>query len=484
MSEKPGKAVFDKRKIGMNTDGNAGDEEMAATAHVGFWFAEKDVSSDTFSEFAHKVYLRIENPHELWYVRDLADEIAAYGGAEAYVEAMREQGYDGIIIERDLEFATKSYVVFDSNQIKSATENVGTFNPGNPDIRFSVGGVDENLIVVHNVSEQKLLDAIRLGALPVPSIGIIDAEKSNFTDYGAITLVGDRDLIDPKRPKNKVFNSDIYSARRPEIQRMYSDDDYDRALEVIAPYEQHEPDSRESIQKIVQYHRDDMVSSDFEDDLKNSDAVRNWYPDTREGDEKFEDWWLRVAAPKLQLSQDGRIFDGFTNSGRRRYLPANLETIVKLMTRKVKDSERFFYGVGNIRANLAKQFKSIAEIQKNRDKIIPGEEYNALKKEASDEYYALLDDIEHAITGDRVARSRETAEDLLRAMAEGVNKPGNREWLVEALGQQNPIYQQMADFLVKLRDLPPPLFEAKPQRAVYLDEFKAAVVPAETSNSS
>ena len=41
----------------------------------------------------------------------------------------------------------------------------------------------------------------------------------------------------------------------------------------------------------------------------------------------------------------------------------------------------------------------------------------------------------------------------------------------------------MAAFLSKLRNLPTPLFEAKPQRAVYLNEFKAAVVPAETSET-
>ena len=350
-------------------------------------------------------------------------------------------------------------------------------------VRFSMIEDDNDLIAVHNVSEQKLRDAIKLGALPVPSLGIISAKKSDFTDYGRITLIADKDLIDPKKPKNKVFNADIYSVRRPEIQREYTEQDFDRALEVIAPHELHESDSHDSIQWLVKKHRSGMTSHDFVDDLKNSDAVRNWYVDTRDGEETFEDWWIRVAEPELDLHPDERIFDGYTNSGRRRYLPANLETIVKLMTRKVKDSEGFFYGVGNIRANMARQFKSIAEIQKNRDKIVSGEDYKKIKEEVTQEFNELLDHISAAITGNNISRSSDTAADLLRAMAEGPNKPANREWLTEALGDfSEPIYQDMADFLLKLRDLPTPLFEAKPQRAVYLNEFKAAVVPESTAN--
>lgn len=408
---------------------------------------------------------------------DVSDNVLHdFYGEKEFRAWLEKEGYDGVMQSKDGD----EVVAFRPEQIKSATENVGTFDPNNPDVRFSVAGADNNLIAVHNVTEQKLRDAIKLGALPVPSIGIIDAEKSNFTDYGAITLIGDRDLIDPKNKKNKVFDSDVYSPTRPNIQRLYTDEEYDRALEVMDKYDQpseiHDP-----LKRIVENHKYNYDDSDFESDLKNSVAAKNWYSQTKQDDEDFESWWQRVAAPELNLHPTGRIFDGFTNSGRRRYLPANLETIVKLMTRKVRDAEGFFYGFGNVRSNVSKQFKSIAEIQKSRDKIVSNEDYKTIKKEVQEEYYALLDDIEHAIVGGRVARSREAAEDLLRAMAEGTRKQQNREWLEMALGRENPIYQDMADFLTKLKNMPTRIFEAKPQRAVYLDEFRAAVVPEGTS---
>lgn len=53
-------------------------------------------------------------------------------------EILKSHGYDGVIQLSELSDGTPETVVaFDSNQIKSATDNVGTFDASNPDIRFS-----------------------------------------------------------------------------------------------------------------------------------------------------------------------------------------------------------------------------------------------------------------------------------------------------------------------------------------------------------
>lgn len=62
--------------------------------------------------------------------------------AEApYIRYAKENGYDGVIFEsgadkNDLAY-DRFYVVFDPTQIKSATDNIGTFDRENPDIRYS-----------------------------------------------------------------------------------------------------------------------------------------------------------------------------------------------------------------------------------------------------------------------------------------------------------------------------------------------------------
>lgn len=71
---------------------------------------------------------------------DIIGELySSFGGGTVLEEVRRISGYDGFMTRN--ENGDKVYVVFSPTQIKSATENVGTFDPENPDIRFSVAPV-------------------------------------------------------------------------------------------------------------------------------------------------------------------------------------------------------------------------------------------------------------------------------------------------------------------------------------------------------
>lgn len=148
--------VFDKSKLGYNTDGNASDEGMAATAHVGFWFNTKDLTGEAGSR-AEKVYLNLTNPYELTSLDALAEEIKALGEGEtpaemgeAYATDLWLRGYDGIEIQNDEEFGGTSYVAFDENQIKRTTNKNPTKDA---DIRFSVGGVNAKTAEVGRLAD-------------------------------------------------------------------------------------------------------------------------------------------------------------------------------------------------------------------------------------------------------------------------------------------------------------------------------------------
>ena len=61
---------------------------------------------------------------------------------------LQKHGYDGIVAR---EGDTRTYAVFDPGQVKSAVANRGTFNPENPDIRYSV---DEDTDQEYNALEK------------------------------------------------------------------------------------------------------------------------------------------------------------------------------------------------------------------------------------------------------------------------------------------------------------------------------------------
>lgn len=85
-----------------------------------------------------EAYLKMKNP----YTVKLPPEQFTDNIAEApFIRYAKEHGHDGVIFEydgskEDLAY-DKFYVVFDSAQIKSATDNIGTFDKTNPDIRYS-----------------------------------------------------------------------------------------------------------------------------------------------------------------------------------------------------------------------------------------------------------------------------------------------------------------------------------------------------------
>lgn len=75
----------------------------------------------------------------------------------------------------------------------------------------------DDLIAVHNMTEKKLADALDLGGLPMPSIAVVKA-KDGHSKYGPISLVFDKDTIDPRiTSANRVYGGDAYTATAPSI---------------------------------------------------------------------------------------------------------------------------------------------------------------------------------------------------------------------------------------------------------------------------
>lgn len=160
--------VFDRNELGANTYANADKTNMAMTSALGHWFSTQDIAKETgIYTKTLQAFLNIKEPKEynsLWY--GLADEIEGYvptdengdaktdisdfddtqeitDAADTYRFELEDEGYDGLIIHKDNEFGGSSFVAFDSNQIKSATDNTGAFSKENDDIRFSRKGSND-----------------------------------------------------------------------------------------------------------------------------------------------------------------------------------------------------------------------------------------------------------------------------------------------------------------------------------------------------
>ena len=87
--------------------------------------------------------------------------------------------------------------------------------------RFSLKSpVEEtrDLVALHNLTEDKLRSALRLGGFPMPSIAVTRADIPH-TNFGDITLVMSRQTVDPRaNRRNTVYSADAWTPTFPAIE--------------------------------------------------------------------------------------------------------------------------------------------------------------------------------------------------------------------------------------------------------------------------
>lgn len=187
----------------------------------------------------------------------------------------------------------------------------------------------------------------------------------------------------------------------------------------------------------------------------------------------------------------------FTAAGNRRsfdatHYPATLENIAKAMAGQngVKSKNvSGFNGVKTLRAGLSETLNSVESMHEREGRIqqITQEQVDEATSRLNDELYALIDEIVNTkgksdydslraydyagATLMEIAETRYSAESIRSTFA----KYG------EQINEQTA--QKVKNLLDRIADMPVNLFEAKPQRAVYFDEVKAAIIPESTSES-
>ena len=127
-----GFSIFDKSKRGSATN--------AKSAKKGFFFTDNRKLGEEYARRSangklYEVYLDMKNP---LIVDFKGERVDADSELVKLINKAKREGYDGVIAKnlKDGFETNNQYIVFEPTQIKSATENVGTFDGENPDIRY------------------------------------------------------------------------------------------------------------------------------------------------------------------------------------------------------------------------------------------------------------------------------------------------------------------------------------------------------------
>ena len=112
-----------------------------------YWFSASEDYAEAMAEErggnrVMQTYLNMRKPY---YAKLKPSQFSDPNFEAAIIREAKSKGYDGVILENDTSNDLEKdtfYVVFAPTQIKSATDNIGTFDGSNPDIRFSKSGED------------------------------------------------------------------------------------------------------------------------------------------------------------------------------------------------------------------------------------------------------------------------------------------------------------------------------------------------------
>lgn len=445
-----------------------------------------------------------------------------------------------------------------------------------------------SLIAYHNTNETALMNALESGGLAVPSIAITN-RNFDYDNFGNITLVGTRDLIDPAN-NTDVYNRDAYTTRTPrtEYKKMKSAD----VREFIKKWEKEFEKIDERAFQELRYHlengnmrsaydtfvysralkyyyltnvreekielpRENLLKDDifkdeqFTEELKGivqnredyTDAelhktitekataavLRLWGDDSTlvevmtdvysNPDEHYK--LLQELRNDLRNSQkpvDTYAFDRLIDSEYRsivnsddymrwakkrfeqyagepqlkigsKYYPYNLENLVKAMLKKKGKGKEdtLTYSSSVVAANAARKFKSVDEIRKYADQLAKSEDV----EKQIDEINELASEYQRLVAPyyKYGASSFDVFDDSMKALSKSmtVNADSTAPKLKRALESLD--FENVPDDVIEtgvkvanaLKHAATQYFEAKPQRAVRIEEFAGAVVPKGTN---
>ena len=471
----------------------------------------------------------------------------------------------------------------------------GRFFEDEDKVRLEEAISNRTLAGVHNISEDKLRKALKLGGLANPSVAVIDTDKQGHSGYGEISLILPSSMVEKRTGRNAgTFFGDAWTPTYPQVERIFGKGGSERAVkdiesvpdvmermtrnavdswldgrsaddlaylylqehgkqphivvserqypetlhndvkEVLGGYKSlyDVPEERRrqlldiyvrekfegnmdeyakglqnkiqkmettiskhpksSLMKYRQMRVDDMkrrgydydALSRFVDDLirdeKNAGKPLDYATMQKARDyikenhlqKGFEEWKENLAE---RYKTKEVIFNGFTPSGKRRYVDNTLENVSKLMKQKGRNgAQGWGASFNNFAANIMQSSGTLKGIKSHKEKLTDKhEDIDAFTEKWGEVYNHLADvlnpnaDISTMDVG--YYRLQETA------VQKEPKEFAKKEYGVEL--SDNDV-QQLDEMVKAIREERPAMyFETKFERPVMLDEFAAAVVP-------
>lgn len=201
---------------------------------------------------------------------------------------------------------------------------------------------DRNLVAIHSLSERSLEKALDLGGFAVPSIAIINKNEDFRFGNMPITLVANKDMIDPARAENEVYNRDVWSKTFPF--KEYKKPTAARVKKFKAKYEEYfeKTASKNQLGSFI-YEAERGLNSDAFREFKDSSGMMMYFLEKVKG----EDIKLEKKDRSAKMLEEADIDEQFASEVkdiRDAYEKGNEEKIVGAINNLIERGAAEFEG--------------------------------------------------------------------------------------------------------------------------------------------
>lgn len=461
---------------------------------------------------------------------------------------------------------------------------------------------EKTLAGVHNITEEKLLKAIKQGGLANPSVAVIDSSKQKHEGYGDISLILPSDKVAKRTGKNAgTWQGDAWTPTYPQVEKQISNKgsvQVNKDVLSVPKEMQHEArngidrwildgnDSNSGLKYLflhekgvapkmveLQHKYSDKVYNDLKSitsgnfdissiDKADAQKVLDMYIDNVFGGDRAayeEKQEYRIARFKKQVAEgeknpfllaraknaleqydkygfyfdkvqefvrkvvrdhrmtgvdtnatlndvedyiktnnltdefntwlEGKekeygvkevIFDGFTPSGNRRYVPNTLENISKIMKKQGRNGATgTAVSFQNFAARLMPSYGTLKDIRSKKGLLTSDrEEFDKFRDKWSGVFYELGMKCQPDATGTFEFYGLERLSEA--AMTSDPQAYLKKEYNVDFSDEDTKRLKEMVKAIKE--EQPAMYFETKFERPVSFDEFSSAVVPSTASN--
>lgn len=487
-------------------------------------------------------------------------------------------------------------------ELKSAANIINSFETAKENgEKFSLKD-EKTLAGVHNITEEKLLKAIKQGGLANPSVAVIDSTKQKHESYGDISLILPSDKVAKRTGKNAgtwqgdawtptypqvekqisnkgsvQVNKDVLSVPKEmqhevrsgidrwildgndsnsglkylflhekgvapkmvELQHKYSDKVYNELKSITAGDFNISSISNADAQKVLDMYIDNVFSGDIAAyEEKQKYRIARYKKQVAEGEknhfllvraknaleqyDKYGFYFDKVQEFVRKVERDHRmtgvdtnatlndvedyiktnnltdefntwregkekeygikevIFDGFTPSGNRRYVPNTLENVSKIMKKQGRNGATgTAVSFQNFAARLMPSYGTLKDIRSRKGLLTSDrEEFDKFRDKWSGVFYELGMKCQPDATGtfefyglERLSEAATTSDPQAYL---------KKEYNVDFSDEDTKRLKEMVKAIKE--EQPAMYFETKFERPVSFDEFSSAVVPTTASN--